>query len=99
MKKRKEEILETIEANRGKIRGFGVKKLGIFGSFARDEAVADSDLDFIVEFEKKTFDSYMDLKFFLEDLFDCRVDLVLSDKIKPRIKTPILKATIYAQGF
>lgn len=98
MKRDPGQILKMIEANREKIKGFGVRRLGLFGSAARGEATDRSDLDFLVELEKKTFDNYMDLKFFLEDLFGCKVDLVMKDAIKPRLREPILKETIYAQG-
>jgi uncharacterized protein len=98
MKRSPEQILKIIEANREKIKDFGVRRLGLFGSAARGEATDSSDLDFLVELEKKTFDNYMDLKFFLEDLFGCRVDLVMKDALKPRLREPILKETIYAQG-
>jgi len=98
MKRDPEHILKIIEANREMIKGFGVRRLGLFGSAARGEATESSDLDFLVELEKKTFDNYMDLKFFLEDLFRCKVDLVMKDALKPRLREPILKETIYAQG-
>lgn len=93
-----EQILKIIEANRTEIKGFGVRRLGLFGSAARGEATEGSDLDFLVELEKKTFDNYMDLKEFLEDLFGCKVDLVIKEAIKARLREPILKETIYAQG-
>ena|SRR5271157_3758076 len=98
MKRGPEQILKIIEANREKIKDFGVRRLGLFGSAARGEATDSSDLDFLVELEKKTFDNYMDLKFYLEDLFGCKVDLVMKDALKPRLREPILKETIYAQG-
>jgi predicted nucleotidyltransferase len=98
MKRGPEQILQIIEANREKIKGFGVRRLGLFGSAARGEAIAGSDLDFLVELEIKTFDNYMDLKFFLEELFGCKVDLVMKDAIKPRLREPILKETVYATG-
>ena len=56
-------------------------------------------MDFIVEFEKKSFDSYMDLKLFLEELFHRPVDLVLADGIKPKLRTEILSEAIHAPGF
>ena len=56
------------------------------------------DLDFVVELERKTFDAYMDLKLFLEDLFGCPVDLVLADAIKPRLRPTILREMIHAPG-
>jgi len=93
-----ENILKIIEANREKIKGFGVRRLGLFGSAVRGEATEASDLDFLVELEEETFDAYMDLKFFLEELFNCKVDLVLPDTIKPRLRSYILGETIYATG-
>jgi hypothetical protein len=98
MNKNRAEIMAVLKANSAEIKGFGVKKLGLFGSAVRGEAKEISDLDFLVEFEKKSFDSYMDLKFFLEDLFECKVDLVLNDSIKTGIKKPILEETVYAEG-
>jgi uncharacterized protein len=95
----REEILKKVEANRERIRCFGVQRLGIFGSYAREENSEASDMDFLVEFESATFDNYFDLKFFLEDLFGRPVDLVIADTIKPRIRSAILEETIYAQGF
>jgi len=73
----------------------GVRRLGLFGSCARDEHSQSSDLDFVVEFERKSFDAYMDLKFFLEDLFDCSVDLVTFDSIRPELRDSILQEVVY----
>ena len=98
MKRTREAVLKQLEDNRDKIRGFGVKRLGLFGSVARGEATERSDLDFLVELEKKSFDVYMDLKDFLEEMFGCKVDLVMKDALKPRLREPILKETVYAQG-
>lgn len=93
-----EQILGKLEEHQAKIRGFGVRRIGVFGSYARGEAKEGSDMDCLVEFERKSFDNYMDLKFFLEDLFGCRIDLVIADAVKPRLRKPILEETIYASG-
>ena len=77
-------------------RRFGVRRIGIFGSRARGDATAASDIDVLVEMEKPTFDAYMDLKFLLEDLFGCNVDLVLADSVKPRLRSIILQEVVYA---
>jgi len=98
MNRSREQILETLEENREAIRSYGVRSLGLFGSYARGEGTANSDLDFIVEFERKSFDAYMDLKAFLEELFGCRVDLVLADAIKPRLRGAILGEAVHAPG-
>ena len=78
--------------------GSPLQFLSLFGSSARGEDTSDSDLDFVVEFETKSFDSYMDLKLFLEELFERPVDLVLVDGIKPRLRTAILREAIHAPG-
>ena len=93
-----QKILTTLSANEAKIKSFGVRSLSLFGSSIRGEETAGSDLDFIVEFQNKSFDSYMDLKLFLEDLFGRPVDLVLADGIKPRLRAAILREAIHAPG-
>ncbi|MFT5207875.1 MAG: putative nucleotidyltransferase [Candidatus Omnitrophota bacterium] len=98
MVKNKSQVLKLIEKETNSIKKYGVKKLGLFGSFARGENKTKSDLDFVVELNKKTLDSYMGLKFFLEDLFKKHIDLVLIDSIKPRLRRRILKEVIYAKG-
>ena len=94
-----EEIFQTLKPYREKLRALGVRKLGLFGSYARGESKETSDLDFLVELEHETFDSYMNLKAFLEDLFEAEVDLVLVDAIRPRLRDAILGETVYAPGF
>jgi uncharacterized protein len=94
-----EEVFEKIEENHDALRRLGVKRLGLFGSAARGEAGAASDLDFVVEFDHKSFDAYMDVKLLLERLFVCRIDLVLADSIKPRLRPIILKEVAYVPGF
>jgi len=98
MNRGREEILAILQQNCEAIRAYGVRRLGLFGSYARDEATEVSDLDFVVEFETKSFDSYMNLKEFLEGLFGCRVDLVLTDAIKPRLRATILEEAVHAPG-
>ena len=98
MKRTRQEIMRQIEQNVEHIRSFGVRRLGLFGSCARNENVEASDLDFVVDLEKKTFDAYMGLKEFLEDLFGCKVDLVMTETIKPALRDIILGEAVYAQG-
>jgi len=75
---------------------FSVRRIGLFGSFARDAAAEKSDIDLLVELEKPTFDHYMDLKFYLEDLFGRPVDLVMSETVKPRLAPFIQREAAYA---
>ncbi|WP_048151069.1 nucleotidyltransferase family protein [Methanolacinia paynteri] len=76
---------------------FGVKKIGIFGSFARGEEKPDSDIDIFVEFMpgKKTFDNYMGLKNFLESFFERKVDLVTYEGLNPHIRDNVMSGVVY----
>ena len=94
----REQVLAKLGEERDNIRRFGVRSLGLFGSVARAENTSVSDLDMLVEFDHKSFDAYMDLKAYLENLFDCPVDLVLADALKPRLREPILNETVHAPG-
>lgn len=90
------QIVATCREHRQELRDLGILRLGLFGSFVRGDAGPDSDLDFVVELDEKTFDRYMDAKFFLEDLFGQRVDLVLIDRIKPGLRERILAEVVDA---
>lgn len=94
------DILTKLEENTATIKKYGVKRIGLFGSYLRKEQKPTSDIDILVEFEKGkvTFDNYMDLKFFLEDLFKCKVDLVMKEAIKPDLKPYIIGSVKYAAG-
>jgi predicted nucleotidyltransferase len=91
-------ILAALASNRDAIRRFGVRSLGLFGSAVRGETTPSSDLDFLVEFDHPTFDAYMELKEYLEELYSRPVDLVLARTLKPRLREPILRETVHAQG-
>lgn len=89
-------ILKKLKQSRGEMRKrFSVKKIGLFGSYMRGDARPQSDIDLLVEFTDPTFDNYMDLKFFLEDLFSVKVDLVMADAVKPRLKPYINQEVVY----
>jgi predicted nucleotidyltransferase len=75
---------------------FTVKRIGVFGSFARGDKRAESDVDIIVELAEPTFDHYMDLKFRLEEVRRRPVNLVIADTVKPRLKPIIEREVIYA---
>ncbi|MCK4459499.1 MAG: nucleotidyltransferase family protein [Methanosarcinales archaeon] len=77
---------------------FKITEIGVFGSYVRGEQREDSDIDILVEFEKgyKTFDNYMELKFFLEDILTSKIDLVIKTAIRDEIKQNILSEVTYA---
>jgi predicted nucleotidyltransferase len=90
----KESLLERISGHRSQIRAFGVKELGLFGSFARDTSINEqSDVDLLVEFEpdKKSFDNFMDLSFYLEELLGRKVEIVTPQSLSKYIGPHILK--------
>src|SRR3990170_1626524 len=93
------EMLKNLLAEIEHIKKYGVKRIGLFGSFIRNEQKETSDIDILVEFEKgmKTFDNYMELKFYLEKLLGCRVDLVIADALKPQIKPYVMREIEYAE--
>ena len=79
------EIFEALQRNRVLLKKYRVKKIGLFGSFVRDEASPESDIDLLVDFEEKTFDNYIELSFELEKLFKRKVDLLTEKGISPYI--------------
>ena len=92
----KEETIRRLVEHREELVRFGVKSLALFGSVVRDEAQPTSDVDLLVEFEgQATFDRYMDLKFYLEQLLGCRVDLVTRKALKPRMRPVVEKEALY----
>jgi uncharacterized protein len=92
----REEILATIEAHADELRRLGAKSLALFGSVARGEGTESSDIDLLVERQPKTFDAYMDVKLFLERALGRKVDLVLADAVKPRLRPMILAEAVRA---
>ena len=89
--------LEKIKENLPEIQQrFGVKQLALFGSIARDQAQPQSDIDILVDFiDTPSFDNFMDLKFYLEDLLAAPVDLVTSKALRPPIKQAIEQELIH----
>ena len=76
-------------------RDFGVRRISLFGSMARDDARPDSDLDLLVEFVAgPTFDSFMGLKFFLEDNRGRKVVLVTPESLKPRMRPVVEREAV-----
>jgi hypothetical protein len=93
-----EEVLAALKANKAKIHKLGVKEIGLFGSYARNEQTPESDIDVLVEFSegRKSFHAYMQLKLFLERIFKKKVDLVIKEAIRPELKRSILEGVVYA---
>lgn len=83
--------------NNHAIRDFGVKKIGLFGSFVKNRQTFRSDVDLLVEFEKgkKTYNHFIKLAYFLEDILGRKVDLITDKSLSPFLGPNILKETEY----
>lgn len=91
----REDVLELLTANRDQIERFGVESLRLFGSVARGEASAGSDVDLLVSFrETPTFSGYMKLRIFLEDLLGATVDLITESGLRKEARPFVEKDAI-----
>lgn len=98
MIKTKQDILNLLDRNGSRLKALGVRRIGLFGSFVRGEQHPDSDIDLLVEFEPggKTFDTFMELSFFLEEILQHRIELVTAESLSPYLGPHILKEVVYA---
>ncbi len=97
----REDVIQKIKEHSNEIEfKFGVKKLALFGSVARNENTEKSDLDFVVEYEKGKlgFHSYVGLAVYLEAIFNTKVDLALYNKLRPSIVNDVRKDLIMVFG-
>jgi predicted nucleotidyltransferase len=94
----KEQIFALLRDHQLDLRRFGVRRYGLFGSFIRNTANDQSDVDMLVEFApgQKTFDHFMQLAFFLEDILGRNVDLITTESLSPYIGPHILREVEYA---
>jgi predicted nucleotidyltransferase len=90
-------LLQLLQANRSMILSYGVSRIGLFGSFVRDEANSLSDVDFVVEFRpgKKNYDNYIELAYFLEELLGRKIELLTPKSMSPYIGPRIMKELEY----
>lgn len=88
----RQEVCERLRLAEEKVRALGVERLALFGSFARDDARPDSDVDILVEFAggRKTYDAFLDLADLLEEILDRKVELVTVESLSPFIGPRIL---------
>ena len=81
-----DEILREVEDKKDELNSYGVRKIGLFGSFQKGQPNNRSDLDFIVSLRKSSFDNYMGVRSLLEKLFGRKIDLVTEKALKPRLR-------------
>jgi len=94
---KRQDIMDFLSRHKQELsERFSVRRIGLFGSCLRNVADEQSDIDILVELDQPSFDHYMDLKFYLEDNFNCPVDLVLADSVKPKLRPIINREVAYA---
>jgi predicted nucleotidyltransferase len=102
----KEEIKRVILSHKELLKKYNVKSLALFGSSVRGEMTVQSDIDFLVEFDKSAFginfegysDNYFGLLFSLEEIFKTKIDLLTIEMISPYMKPFILKEAEYFEA-
>ncbi|MGB2925043.1 MAG: nucleotidyltransferase family protein [Limnothrix sp.] len=93
----RQKVLDIVKAHQDRLNDFAVKDLFLFGSVARDEATATSDVDFLVNFSRPVgLFTLLGLKVFLEDLLGCDVDIGTPDSLRPHLRETVLKEVIRA---
>jgi len=94
-----QEIIEALKKRSDILRKYTVRRIGLFGSYARGEQRKHSDIDFLVEFEEPSFDNFMGLSYYLEDLFGRKVEILTPAGIESirinQIKEEIKKSIVY----
>ncbi|MBL7073721.1 nucleotidyltransferase family protein [candidate division KSB1 bacterium] len=99
------EIFKILKEHSDVLKRYRVKKIGLFGSYVRGEQKKQSDIDFLVEFDRTAFDvnftgyfdNFMELVFHLEDLFGRKVELITESSLSPYIKPHIIREIEYLE--
>ena len=95
----RETIFTALREAETELKSRGVQSLAVFGSVARSDHSAASDLDILVEFSRPVgLFEFLRLKFFLEQITHCRVDLVTPDALRPEMTERILKEAVKTVG-
>ena len=89
----KDLIFKRILDEKKQLAFYGVKNIGLFGSFVRGDQTPLSDIDILVEFtpEKHTFDNFMEVAFLLEEILERKVELITPEALSPHIGPHILR--------
>jgi uncharacterized protein len=98
-KMRRDDIIAKLKMAEAALRARGVRRAAVFGSIARGDERADSDIDIMVEFEpgrEGSIYEYMNLKEYVAGLFDGPVDVIDRDALKPHLRAPAARDVVYA---
>lgn len=94
----KENILQTLKTNKSKLSKLGIRNIGLFGSYVRNEQSSESDIDLLVDFEpeKENFDNFMAAYDLFEKIFkNEKVEVVTKNGLSPYIGPKILNEVQY----
>lgn len=94
----KDNILKTLKSNKRKLSEFGIRNVGLFGSYIRNEQSSDSDIDLLIDFEpeKENFDNYMAVYDLFEKIFkNEKIEIVTKNGLSPYIGPKILQEVEY----
>jgi predicted nucleotidyltransferase len=93
----RDEVIRRLAEHRNELDRFGVSSLALFGSVARNEATATSDIDILVDFNRTGgLFEFVRLKNFLEEILGHPVDLVTRDALKPQLRQKIIQESVHA---
>ena len=91
----KEDILQFLEEHKPYLfKKFGVRSIGLFGSYAKDRATSNSDIDIVVDMPP-SFDNFFDLKYYLEKHLKAKIDLVREKNLRGFIRNKIQDELLY----
>ncbi|EMB19846.1 nucleotidyltransferase family protein [Treponema denticola] len=95
--KEKKEIFNFLEYNKNILQSYGVKKIGLFGSYVHNQQSKNSDIDILVEFHanKKNYNNFINLVYYLEDNLNTKIDLLTLESLSPYIGNRILNEVEY----
>lgn len=94
---KKQQVLALLKAHEADLARFAVRSLGIFGSVARDEARADSDVDLLVEFAKPVgLFEFVRLQAYLQELLGAKIDLVTEAALRPEFRQAVHRELVRA---
>jgi len=94
----KGEIQKVLSENKDLLKRYGVKRIGLFGSYVKDQQREDSDIDILVEVEGISLLDFVGLELKLTEILGRKVDLVSAKALKPYVKPYILKEVEYLEG-
>lgn len=91
-------ILNILKRHENEIKEkYHVKRIGLFGSYAKGLQNEENNVDVLAEFVKPTFDNFIELAFYLEDLFGKKVDLLTPNSLSPYMKSVVEKEAVWCE--